>query len=118
MRCIADVGAQVANVWIGHVAECQERLLTGVEQDNRKAVCRERLLWVSWSRWSEKVPHSPAADSNRPIRAVHDGQLTGCPIYCPSQGDRGGLLRAHNCPWPASGADIHFQSKLSEAVIR
>lgn len=31
----------------GHVAECHERLLTGVELDNRKAACRERLSYGS-----------------------------------------------------------------------
>jgi len=32
--------------FFGHVTECHDWLLTGVELGNRKAACRERLLRV------------------------------------------------------------------------
>jgi len=36
-----------------------------MEMDHQIADGRGILLWVSWSRWSEKVPRSPATDSRK-----------------------------------------------------
>ena len=59
----------------GHVAECHERFLTGIELGNRKAACRVRLLCVLTCRPPEKLPGTQARDSLRHIAEIRLSEL-------------------------------------------
>lgn len=62
---------------------------------------------LDFTRARRNVANMDLAGNSRHIADGHDRQLTGCPIYCPSEAVRGGIQRAQ------SG-----YSRLSRAVIQ